>query len=115
MTSLDPELDKFLAEWAKKPGPDMSEVKELSTTFRIWCWQVRGLREKLCRMVDANFAPQWLQCTFDEKDYAWWGLAVELTVVVKGERRYTVEFDMRLKRMLFGPNYRTDYWKKHEY
>jgi hypothetical protein len=38
-----------------------------------------------------------------------------LVVVVKGERRYVVEFDMRLKRMMFGPNYRTDYWEKHDY
>ena len=115
--SLDPELDVFLAEWAKKPGPDMSEVKELSTTFRLWVWQVRALREKLCRMVDAKFAPDQLLCTFSEKDHAWWGLAVELTVVVKGERRRTVEFDMRLKRMMFGgPDvYKTDYWDKHEY
>lgn len=110
---LDPELDKFLAEWAKKPGPDMNEIKELSTTLRMWRWDVSRMRDQLCRMVDANFAPQWLHCVLTEK-HSWWGLVTDLTIVVRGERRFTVEFDQRLKRTLC-PDCKTDYWDERDY
>ena len=112
--SLDPELDEFLRKWELEPGPDMNEVKELPTTLRMWRWDVSRTREQLRRMVDANFAPSWLNCTLTET-HSSWGLVTDLTIVVKGKRQYVVEFDQRLKRMLFGSEYQTDYWDKHDY